>query len=243
MCNLHQPDGPRQWDALIATLNHEMNCRASRVTFSSSNNHLASWAGQEMKLWDATSGTPIKTFRGTEIALAGDFSVVALSQSGTLTLYDVASNVRVANFAPSNKVSRLAISFDGVRLAAGLEDGTVSLWDKGTSQSIASFPGYARKGGQLDFAPSGYNLAFLSAYGVIQLWNGFNGEPIANLYHGSGEHVKFVFSRSGSRLAATTKKGDVYGLTLWNGENGELIIQHLAISDDGSLIATGKVQL
>jgi WD40 repeat protein len=78
------------------------------------------------------------------------------------------------------------------------------------------------------------------------LWNGFNGESIANLTHEPEEEVwRFMFSRNGSRLAALTKKDDVHCLTLWNGENGKLIGvamdigYSLEISDDASLIVTG----
>jgi WD40 repeat protein len=85
-----------------------------------------------------------------------------VSQSHTLTLYDVTSNAPVATFTLSTTVDRLALSPDGARLAAGLSSGTVILWNGRTGECIASLGGYASEGGQLEFSPNGSNLAFLS---------------------------------------------------------------------------------
>ena len=201
-----------------------------------------------MKLWDATSGAPVKTFNGDKIALSGDFSIVALSKDNTLTLYNVTSNAPIANYNMlSVGIVELALSFDGSRLAAGLSDGTVSLWDRGLGGSITTLGCYSHKNGRLEFAPSGYHLAYLSDDGGIRLWNGFNGKSLASPSCRSEKLVEFVFSHTGSQLAALMEKNDdVYQLTLWNGENGEFtcvaaaVGDVLAISDDGSLIATGR---
>jgi WD40 repeat protein len=80
------------------------------------------------------------------------------------------------------------------------------------------------------------------------LWDGATGGIIANLDCGSEGHVRFTFSRDGSRLASSTEGDDKdYSLRLWNTENGKLIGvagvvvgREMAISDDGSLIATGE---
>ena len=89
--------GPERWDALVAVPTHGAKHRVHRIAFSLDSFYLASWAGHEMKLWDATSGTPVKTFNGDKIALAGDFSIVALSKDNTLTLYDIMGGAPVAN--------------------------------------------------------------------------------------------------------------------------------------------------
>ena len=176
------------------------------------------------------------------------------------------SNAPVANYhIPSTRVLELALSFDGSQLAVGLSDGTVSLWDRrGMHGFIASLGGYACNPGRLEFSPASYHLAFLSDDGGIRLWNGLKGEYNASLSFGPAESVsshtrsqlaapvrkdlrrfvKFVFSHSGSRLAALTKDESGHDLALWNGDNGKSIgvaidVGHeLAISDDGSLIAT-----
>jgi len=71
------------------------------------------------------------------------------------------------------------------------------------------------------------------------------GEFIASLDYESEEHVEFVFSHDGSRLASLTEEGNV---TWWNGENGNFIgaakdvgdVKKLASSDDGSFLAAAE---
>ena len=60
-----------QWGALIAsaTLGGEI----LGMAFSADSSQLASWTGVELKLLDATRGTPVKTFKGAGIAIANNF--------------------------------------------------------------------------------------------------------------------------------------------------------------------------
>ena len=242
--------GPERWDALISTTRCEG--LSHRITFSMDNLHFASRDEEGVHLWDATSGTPVKSFKGDRLVLSSDFSVVALSKDRAVTLYNVTSNAPIADcYISSTEIAELALSFDGSRMAVGFGDGTVGLWDSREKGGfIAGFGGYACKDGQLEFSPRGYHLAFLSYGGDIQLSNGFNGGFIARMSYNSEQLSKFVFSHSGSRLAALTTKytGGLLAdrdLTLWNCENGEIVgvatdVRNvLAISNDGSLIATG----
>jgi hypothetical protein len=70
MCDVQLLNGgPERWDALVATRNHESEDPVRHVTFSLGGSHLASWTREwrergdarrrreEVKLWDATSGT------------------------------------------------------------------------------------------------------------------------------------------------------------------------------------------
>ena len=116
--------GPEQWDALVAVPTHD---NIYRIAFSLDNAYLASWAEHGIKLWHATSGAPAKTFNGDKIALAGDFSKVAICEDDTLALYNVTSYASVTKYdTPSVNIVELALSVDGSRLAAGLLDGTVT---------------------------------------------------------------------------------------------------------------------
>src|SRR6266478_874430 len=75
---------PEQWDALIASAT--LGDGIIGMAFSVDSSQLASRTGQELKLLDATSGTPLKTFKGTGIVIAGNFSVVATFEDSTETL-------------------------------------------------------------------------------------------------------------------------------------------------------------
>src|ERR1700759_3116166 len=102
-------------------------------------------------------------------------------------------------------------------LAAELSNVTISLWDVQEQKSIATLDGLSAE--KLVFSPRNYVLASLSR-GAIRLWNGSTGKFITCPDYESEEHVEFVFSRDGSRLATLTKKGKACSLTLWDGENG-----------------------
>jgi WD40 repeat protein len=242
LCELHGL--PEQWDASIASA--AVGGAMDRIAFSADSSQLASWTEQELELWDAISGTPVKSFQGTKIVIADDFSFVGISKGTTVTLRPVTTDAPVTTLSHTTEVNGVALSFDGNRIAAGLSDGTVTLWDRSQGQVMSSLGGYGN--GQLDFSPTGYRLAYVSDDGGMRLWDGaIGGEIVANMDCDSEEHIRFTFSRNGSRLASITKTdGEDYRLRLWNPENGEIIGvagdvgDKLAISDDGSIIATGK---
>jgi WD40 repeat protein len=229
-----------RWDPVVATCDHP-----GSVRFSWDGSQLASLASKDIRFWDAMSGTPISctNLGRDDIILADDFSAVAMSRNDTIKLYNVATDMAVATFTHSSEVITLALSHDASRLAAALSNNTINLWDVQKHKSITSLDGSSAK--QLTFSPRNCILASLLIGGEIRLWNGTNGEFIACLDYGQEEHVKFAFSRDGSRLASLTKKGKI---GLWNGENGNFIgaaedvgnVEKLAISDDGSFLAAAE---
>lgn len=240
--------GPENWDALIATTT--AGGVVDRLGFSRDNSTLASWGDEGIKLWDATTGTPRKSLKAENAALAEDFSTVAISHGNTVTLCSVASRAPIATFQHSADVSRVMLSFDASRVVAVSPDGAVSLWNnKGRGEVIATLDGFLR---QLAFSPKGDRLAFVSNAGDIRLCNGSNGNFIAKMDYKPEQALSLLFLSNGSRLASITERYKVYSLTLWKSENGELIDVikdvgfRLATSHDGVFVATGgdsKVQL
>ncbi|KIL56412.1 hypothetical protein M378DRAFT_89368, partial [Amanita muscaria Koide BX008] len=83
----------------------------------------------KLNIWDATTGTPISTIPGDTLAVANDFSTVASSQDNIATLYNMNGSLSGTMFTTSSKIERLALSSESSRVAAGLSDGTVWLWD------------------------------------------------------------------------------------------------------------------
>src|SRR6266478_6339449 len=240
--------GITQWDPLVATITYP-GCEGENLTikFSPDSSQLASLALHDIRFWDAMSGTPTScsNLRGENITLADDFSVVAVPCNNTIKLNNAATDMPIATFTHSSEVTKLALSHDGSRLAAAQSNDSISLWDVQKQKCIATFDGSSAE--QLMFSPRNCILGSLLG-GEIRLWNGTNGEFIACLDYETEEHVEFIFSRDGPRLASLTKKGYVRSLTLWNGENGEFIgaakdvgnVEKLAISDDGSFLGAAE---
>ena len=239
--------GLAQWGPLITTSRHPGAGFVSSVIFSRNSSQLASLMSGDARFWDSTSGTPISAsnLEGDGIALASDFSVIALPRDATVKLYNLATNIPVATFAHSAKVLKVALSHDGSELAVALSNDTINLWDVQRHELISMLDSQPAE--QLTFSPMNCVLASL-ARGEIRLWNGFNGEFIACLERKSEQHVRFLFSQDGSRLVSLTKEGNVWGLTLWSGEDGNFIgaakgvgdVHNLAVSEDGSFLAAAS---
>ncbi|KIL55589.1 hypothetical protein M378DRAFT_47900, partial [Amanita muscaria Koide BX008] len=203
-----------------------------------------------LNIWDATTGTPISTITGHWFAVANDFSTVASSKDNIATLYNMNGSSSDTMFTTSSRIVKLALSSESSRVAAGLCDGTVWLWDSGNAELIDRFYGFdgSLEGSLLQFSSTGTRLAYSSPIG-IKLQDGTSGRVIADLRCGSWHG--FEFSDDGSRIASLSFDGN---LTLWNSESGGKIffrifrqsrrhtelVQALAFDPDGRLFASGS---
>ncbi|KIL56410.1 hypothetical protein M378DRAFT_17102 [Amanita muscaria Koide BX008] len=243
--------GPEKWDGLVAKLRHTQSVDAikfsldSTLFLSCSNGYVDQDREYEqgtLNIWDAATGTPISTIPGHTFAVANDFSTVASSKDNIVTLYNMNGSPSGTMFTTSSKIERLALSSESSRVAAGLSDGTVWLWDSGNTELIDKFNGFdgSRYMSRLEFSPTGTRLAYSSPIG-IKLRDGISGRFIADLRCGSSH--EFEFSGDGSRIAFLSHND--HSLTLWNSESGGLIARAtgvacrcMAISANGSLLAT-----
>ncbi|KIL55054.1 hypothetical protein M378DRAFT_658439 [Amanita muscaria Koide BX008] len=242
--------GPEKWDAFVAKLRHGESIDVIKFSLdgtlflSCSNgyvNHIIREQGK-LNIWDAATGTPISTIAGHRFSVANDFSTVASSQDNIATLYNMDGSSSGTMFTTSSTIERLAFSSESSRVAAGLSDGTIWLWDSGNAELIDRFDGFdgSRHESLLKISPTGTTLAYSSPIG-IKLRDGISGRFIADLRCGS--HPKFGFSGDGSRIASLSPYDR---LTLWNSESGGLIAavstgvvcRCMAISANGSLLAT-----
>lgn len=242
--------GPEKWDALLATRGHGERY-VPHVAFSPDTTILASRNCTGLKLFDATMGIPLSEIMADHVAIAADFSVVVFSKDDITLLQDLKGSP-VARLTSLHGYHKLAISSGGTRVAAGFLDGTVELWNVERGELVARLHGFQGRATDdaknLAFSTSGTRLAYQLADGGIKLVDGTNGEFIADLDHQSHAHM-FAFARYGSRIATLARGRGI--LTLWNTENGEVVGVtnlklksggELAISANGSLLATGECQ-
>jgi len=97
----------------------------------------------------------------------------------------------------------LSLSEDTGRLAAGMDDGRISLWNIKTGQFLATLDGHSTGVWAVAFSPTGRVLASGSDDSTVKLWDPESGVVLVSLAPGRGE-VPFVgFSPDGHLLVAT----------------------------------------
>lgn len=188
-----------------------------------------------IRIWDWQSGVTLRTIRG----YLGNGS--------------------------DGKIFAVAVSPDGKTIAAGgyfgasLGDkppyGDIRLFDFGTGKMKAVLKGGDYATYDLAFSPDGKTLAAGGADGVVYLWRlddrSATGWTLDKKLDADSWHIdKLAFAAAGARLAATTTDN---GIRLWDVAKGEEItlpteaeplrdisVMALAVSQDGSLLATGN---
>ncbi len=146
----------------------------------------------------------------------------------------------------SFKVSAAALSADGAYAAAGLEDGTLRLWDVSTGHQRDVLRGHENEVSMLAFAPDGGHLVSLSAESV-QVWDVQQGRLVARLDSKPyAPNQSVAFAPTGLRLAVASAQGSV---RLWDITSGHIetivlgsaALTTVAFSRDGArLLASSR---
>ncbi len=203
-----------------------------------------------LRLWDADSGTLIRTFQGHASAVLGvAFSpdggqLVSGSEDKTLKLWDAESGSLIRTFeGHSDQVNAVGFSPDGRSLVSGSGDKTVKLWDSESGSLIRTLSGHGDWVGAVQFSPDGRRLASGSGDKTVKLWDAEKGTVIRTL-KAHDDWVRYVaFSPDGRRLVS----GGDDKLKLWDAGRGSLIrifageyamVDSFAFSRDGRRLAS-----
>lgn len=153
--------------------------------------------------------------------------------------------------APGEKISSIAFSPDGTRLASGSNNKALKLWNVASSAEEHTLQKGIKKTISLNmlsvaFSPDGRMLASGSTQKRVTLWNLDHYKPIRNL---PADNVHSIaFSPDGGLLATCLR--DRYGgsLKLWDVASGKLVHTHrvadgivhsIAFSPDSKLLVSG----
>ena len=144
--------------------------------------------------------------------------------------------------APHDLSNSIAFSPDGMTLAAGGENKTISLWNVSTGK-LENTLRDSDWVGSVSFAPDGRTLASASAEQSVKLWDIRAGSVRVVLKH-SAPVRSVSFSPDGAVLASS---GDDGAVRLWEAESGRPLktlhghegpVLRVAFSPDGVALAT-----
>ena len=143
----------------------------------------------------------IATLEGYWLSFSPDGALLASGSSGTIILWDVATQERIATLQgyPGREVS---FSPDGTTLASVGASGRVILWDMRTRQRITLLEGHTDWVISVSFSPDGTLLASGADDGTIILWEVATRERIATLHGHTGWVSSVSFSPDGTLLAS-----------------------------------------
>jgi WD40 repeat protein len=159
-----------------------------------------------------------------------DKTLAVLNSRGTLEIVSERDRSLVLNSPSSTKIKCFAINRESTLLAAGFEDGSITIWKVSSPGSpLNSFDSARSPIMTLSFAPNG-DVAYGTESGVLCIWN-FNHPNPPTLTTNGLPIRSITYSPDGKLLAAGSSDGKV---RIWNPERlGDL---PLSVSLDGTWV-------
>jgi WD40 repeat protein len=118
-----------------------------------------------------------------------------------------------------NSVVGFAFSPDGRRIAAGLDNGQVIIWEIASGEIVQRLNGYADIVNSVAFSPDGKQVACASYDQIVQVWEVASGSLLKTLQGHTDIIWQVIFSPDGQYLAS----GGDDGLYLWRLPDGDIV--------------------
>ncbi|KAG2340093.1 WD40 repeat-like protein [Suillus weaverae] len=149
----------------------------------------------------------------------------------------------------NSEVYSLAMSPDGKRIACGLSDGTIQVWDIETGEALdAPLQGHTSHVASVAFSPDGKCIVSGSGDQTIRVWDAKTGVPLGSPLHGHTSRVQSIaISRDGKRIVSGSEDNTI---RVWDIETGKAFgaplqghtkgVLSVTISPDGHRIVSGS---
>jgi WD40 repeat protein len=172
------------------------------------------------QLWDLDAGSPLASFdTGPAAAAAFDgrtVTVLARRLNGrrlealAVSTWDADGPRKSAFEIPVTRTpSAMSLSPDGARLALGLDDGSVRIWDVAAAREVGKLPGHPDRAAALAFSADGRRLASAGHDGAVVIWDAVEGREASRhpAPEGGARSPRLAFSPDGAVLAVAGDAG------------------------------------
>ena len=140
---------------------------------------------------------------GVAISSNGGIGAYAGSE-GVIYLVDSATGAEVGSIAAGSPINAIAFSPDDSRIAAGLSDGSIGVWQIASGEEAYRASGHENIVTDVAFSADGRTLASASADTTVRLWDAANGQLLYTLQKHIDYVFKLSFSADGARLASSS---------------------------------------
>ncbi len=181
-----------------------------------------------------------------QVAFAPDGHLLAVASDAGVYLYDAQTLTEVTFWDTDAPVKSIAFSPDGERLAAGLEDYTIRLWQVADGQLLRTLEGHQGAVRSVVFSPDGTLLASGGQDDTVRLWRMPKGQPLRVLEGHTAWVYSLAFSPDNARLASGSADSTV---RLWRVSDGQGLrtlkghqnsVRSVTFASDGTLLASGS---
>jgi WD40 repeat protein len=149
---------------LVKTLDGEAGRQSTwTFAFSADGTRIAAPCGEDVAIWNVTSGEIERRLRGNTSAIAGvkfspdDSRVASISADGSVALWS-AETGEILWIAHGHEGTPIAIAFhpDGDRLVTTAQE--IRVWESATGKSVLTLRPHAGTIGRAEFSPDGSRL-------------------------------------------------------------------------------------
>lgn len=208
-------------------------------------------ADRSAAIWNLETQKRSGLFKGRDglfrLANSRNYDTLALLGKSFVSIIDAKLGrvVKVVRPQVPQKVTSIALSKDGSRLAMGMGNGLVEIVNARSSEHVASLKWHHEKISAVAFSPDG-DKVYATAEGSNSVvgWDSESGDPVVLLEGLGNRKQSFTLSDDGSRLAAASSDNVI----VWDTDSSEEVAKFpnnedtgsLAFSRDGAFLAWGS---